>query len=73
VDIHAPVSIAVVYRQGTNGASQQSAEGGVSGYSENTPVFDLIIYPSQYTSPHLNPRRHKSGNSDHADKTGEDI
>jgi len=63
VDIHAPVSIAVVYRHSTNGAPQGAAEAGTSGYSDrNSPVFDLIIYPSQYTPPHLlNPRRDKTG------------
>ncbi|MFA7245670.1 MAG: diguanylate cyclase [Dehalococcoidia bacterium] len=71
VDIHAPVSIAVVYRHSTNGAPQGSADAGTSGYSNrNSPVFDLIIYPSQYTPPHLlNPRQEKRNNSNHADKT----
>ncbi|MDD5648723.1 MAG: hypothetical protein PHY03_07295, partial [Dehalococcoidia bacterium] len=75
VDIHAPVSIAVVYRHSTNGAPQQAADSGMSGYSNrNAPVFDLIIYPAQYTPPHLlNPRQDKNGNSNHADKKGEDI
>ncbi|MFA5064087.1 MAG: sensor domain-containing diguanylate cyclase [Dehalococcoidia bacterium] len=75
VDIHAPVSIAVVYRHSTNGATQQAADSGMSGYSNrNAPVFDLIIYPAQYTPPHLlNPRQDKNGNSNHADKKGEDI
>jgi len=62
VDIHASVSIAIVYRHGANGASAYS--------DKNPPVFDLIIYPSQHTTPHLNPRQHKDGNSNHADKTG---
>ncbi len=67
VDIHAPVSIAVVYRHSANGDSHQAAGTGPSG---NAPVFDLIIYPSQYTPAHLlHQHQDKSGNSSSTNKT----
>jgi len=69
IDIHAPVSIAVVCRKSTNGVSVVKpgvADAGATRDSVNNhPVFDLIIYPAQYT--HQNLRQDKSDNPTHPD------
>jgi len=51
VEIHAPVSIAIVYRHNAGGPStirSQVADAGAAQVSNNNnPVFDLLIYPTQ--------------------------
>jgi len=76
IDIHAPVSIAVVYRNSTNGAftlKPKMADAGTTRDNiNNHPVFDLIIYPAQYAPPHLsNLRQDKSGNPTQPGQTRE--
>ena len=78
VDIHAPVSIAVVYRHNAGGAFMAKPQVADAGTAQdcvnNHPVFDLLIYPVQYTPPHLlNQRQDKSSNPTHLGQTGEDI
>jgi diguanylate cyclase (GGDEF)-like protein/PAS domain S-box-containing protein len=57
VDIHAPVSIAVVYRQHTDvdSPAKSRVEGDGKGPDgvDNHPVFDLIIYPARYAPPDI--------------------
>ncbi len=78
VEIHAPVSIAVVYRHNANDAvtakPQVADAGTVQDSVNNHPTFDLLIYPAQYSPHHLlNQRKDKSGNPTHLGQTGEDI
>jgi len=78
IDIHAPVSIAVVYRNSTNGAFTVKPEMADAGTTRdninNHPVFDLIIYPAQYAPPHLlNLRQDKSGNPTRPGQAREEI
>jgi len=75
IDIHAPVSIAIVYRQNAGGAFPRTAGAGAAQISNNNhATFDLIIYPAQYPHPHLlNLRQNKNGNPNHSGKPGEDI
>jgi len=55
VDIHAPVSIAIVYRHNSISdfftKSQAEDAGTARNCVNNHPVFDLIIYPAQHTPP----------------------
>jgi diguanylate cyclase (GGDEF)-like protein/PAS domain S-box-containing protein len=78
IDIHAPISISVVYRHNASDASMvkpQMADAGAARDGDNNhPVFDLLIYPAQYAPPHLlNLRQDKNGNQTHSGQTGEDI
>jgi len=55
VDIHAPVSIAIVYRHNAMSdfltKSQAEGAGASQDCVDKQPVFDLIIYPAQHTPP----------------------
>ena len=55
VDIHAPVSIAIVYRNNSRSDFLTKSQAGngdpAQDHGNKSPVFDLVIYPAQHKPP----------------------
>ena len=74
VDIHAPVSISVVYRRNASGAFTAKPQGTDAGMAQdNHPIVDLVIYPAQYSPQMLSQHQDEKGDPTHSGQTGEAI